>query len=308
MTFFCAVQNLILRQAVVALCAFLCAALWAEESVYDETTTIPFQGVRYIKRVQSQPVPQVCHLIEIALNAPGIRFTSTEPNGPDAPRESRCETTREFVKRVGAQIGINGNYFIYDNAEDTDLLGLAVSNGVTVSTWDSTWARFAVNIAKDNTVTFIGRPEGVTSGIDTIPKTVLHNALSGSPVLVQKGKVQPEPGGERHPRTGIGLVGKDKLLLLITDGRQPKYSVGQTFHEMAQFFADYGAEEALALDGGGSATLVIADPEPTVMNVPIPTDMPEMLVLSSPGIERHNGNNLAVFALPLPHDNTSNPE
>ncbi len=117
-------------------------------------------------------------------------------------------------------------------------------------------------------------------------------------MLLREGKVQPAEGGDRHPRTGIGKTVDNKVLLLIADGRQPEYSVGMTFHEMAVVMQRHGAVEALALDGGGSTTLVIANPTPEVLNVPMPTTLPGGLTLNAPGIERHNGNNLAVFATP----------
>lgn len=279
-----------------------------EPAVITETVTHPFPGVRLIQRTQTAPEHQVCFIVEIALDAPGIRFQTTEANPPEAARETWCETTRDFVTRLGAQIGINGNYFIYDEQEHTELLGLAVSNGEVVSPWDTTWARFAVNIDKDNRVTFVERPENGAGTSDTIPETNLYNALSGSPMLLRDGKIQTSEGGDRHPRTGIGITADNKLLLLAADGRQPGYSAGMTFHEMAVTMKACGAVEALALDGGGSTTLVVANPEPQVINVPTPATLPRRFTLNAPGIERRNGNNLAVFAPPADDRNKDRTE
>lgn len=258
-----------------------------------------FQGIRYIKQEQTSPHKQISHIVEIDLEDPEVRFTTTPGNGEEGPRETWCETTREFVKRTGAQVGINGNFFINDTETHTELLGMAVSNGNIVSPWDTGWAKYAVNIGKDNRITFIKRTVKEAGSIATTPEVSLYNALSGNRMLVSGGRIQAVEEGDRHPRTGIGKTGDNKLLLLVADGRQHSYSVGMTYHEMAEAFLDYGAVEALALDGGGSTTLVFADPEPRVVNVPMPMEMPGGFVIKPPGIERKTGNNLAVFAAHL---------
>ncbi len=51
-------------------------------------------------------------------------------------------------------------------------------------------------------------------------------------------------------------------------GGPPSVSLGVTFGELAQLCVDLGAEDAIALDGGGSSTLVAATSEPAVLNVP----------------------------------------
>jgi len=240
----------------------------------------------------------VAHLVFIALDTPGLRFTTTPSNGPDAPRETWCETVREFVERVDAQIGINGNYFIYDNERHTELLGLAAADGNIVSPWGNDSYRFALNITKGNKAVFVERPEDGAGTAKTAPETELYNAVSGQPMLLRNGKILVGEGGDRHPRTGVGLTADNKLLLVVVDGRQPAHSVGMTFREMAELFQTHGALDALALDGGGSSTLVFADPTPRVVNVPMPTALPLDVVLDPPGIERKNGNNLAVFVPP----------
>lgn len=51
---------------------------------------------------------------------------------------------------------------------------------------------------------------------------------------------------------------KDGALVLVTvDGRQPKKSVGMTIPELTNLMLEFGCEDALNLDGGGSTTMVI---------------------------------------------------
>ena len=59
-----------------------------------------------------------------------------------------------------------------------------------------------------------------------------------------------------QPRTAIGLVEANHLLLVVVDGRSTGYSRGLGMNELAQMFVDRGATVAYNLDGGGSSTMV----------------------------------------------------
>ncbi len=61
----------------------------------------------------------------------------------------------------------------------------------------------------------------------------------------------------RHPRAALG-VGQGLLLAVVCDGRAPG-DAGLTLGELAVQMAELGAEHAINLDGGGSASLVCAD-------------------------------------------------
>lgn len=76
----------------------------------------------------------------------------------------------------------------------------------------------------------------------------------------------------RSPRTAVG-VSKDgfNLFLVTVDGRQRGYSEGMTIEELADYFISLGADQALNLDGGGSTTMMIQEPDnnqPTLINRP----------------------------------------
>ncbi len=61
--------------------------------------------------------------------------------------------------------------------------------------------------------------------------------------------------GGRQPRTGLGISQDQKhLILVVVDGRGT--SIGATHSEMAQIMKEYGAYNAMHLDGGGSSTMV----------------------------------------------------
>lgn len=89
--------------------------------------------------------------------------------------------------------------------------------------------------------------------------------ISGGPILVRRGKRQKFSAPtsesyefssmlERHPRTAIGW-NKTEFFLVEVDGRQKNLSVGMTLDELSAYLVKLGCEEAMNLDGGGSATL-----------------------------------------------------
>jgi hypothetical protein len=92
-----------------------------------------------------------------------------------------------------------------------------------------------------------------------------RTAISGGPVLVREGKRQRLKMSvsdsyefssrlERHPRSAIGW-NEEYYFLVEVDGRQKNYSVGMTLDELGSFLVELGCQDALNLDGGGSATL-----------------------------------------------------
>ncbi len=115
------------------------------------------------------------------------------------------------------------------------------------------------------------------SGVDT--------ALGGGPTLVRAGKAMTWSNIQvRHPRSAIGW-NKTHYFLVEVDGRQPDLSVGMTFPELADYMAQLGCEEAINLDGGGSATMWVLG---QVVNSP------------SEGRERPGANSLVVLKRPNP--------
>lgn len=59
----------------------------------------------------------------------------------------------------------------------------------------------------------------------------------------------------RHPRAAIGVDG-ERLIAVVSEGRAPD-EAGLTLAELAVLMAGIGAEAAINLDGGGSASLVV---------------------------------------------------
>ena len=55
----------------------------------------------------------------------------------------------------------------------------------------------------------------------------------------------------------IGRTASGRLLLVVCDGRQPDWSVVLPLRDAVRVMRHLGAVDAMALDGGGSSTLVV---------------------------------------------------
>ncbi len=92
----------------------------------------------------------------------------------------------------------------------------------------------------------------------------ITESVGGRPVLLHEGKIVFDPNAPyvfnylqaRNPRTAVGWNQVGHIWLLVDDGRQPGYSRGMTYPELAKLLLKLGATEAIALDGGGSSTMV----------------------------------------------------
>ncbi len=128
-----------------------------------------------------------------------------------------------------------------------------------------------------------GLAEGTHLRLETRSTPALpevRTAIGGGPTLVRNGRAMEWSGIlMRHPRTAIGW-NKESFFLVEVDGRQSQLSVGMTFPELAACMLKLGCEEAMNLDGGGSATLWVRG---NVMNSP------------SEGHERPGANSLVVL-------------
>jgi hypothetical protein len=115
----------------------------------------------------------------------------------------------------------------------------------------------------------------------------VFDVVGGIPILVKDGQMAVQACSSsfcrRNPRTAIGWTNDGRVLLVVIDGRQPRWSTGASLVETARVMMDLGAVQALNLDGGGSSTMVV---ENEVVNRP------------SDGHERRISN--AVLVLPGP--------
>ena len=248
-----------------------------------------FDGITYYREVSLYPHPMVAHVLVIDTKTANINLLVTPPDETTgAPLKAR--TTSQFMQEFGVQIAINGDGFspwwsrnpadYYPHVGDpVTPNGYAASNGKSYSDGNEP----TLYISRRNYLTFDYNPSQRPSRI--------YQAISGERMLVLKGESVPGlDNSTRNPRTAIGTNQNGRyLILVVVDGRQPFYSDGATFVELANLLIEHGAYVGMNMDGGGSSTMVIvgSDGKSLILNSPIDNYIP--------GRERPVANHLGIF-------------
>jgi len=102
-----------------------------------------------------------------------------------------------------------------------------------------------------------------------------HEAVGGRPAIVRDSVILAavDTFGQasfiaRNPRTAAGIANRGhRVMLVAVDGRQAGYSAGMSLRELATLMRALGARDAINLDGGGSTTLVVADPRAGALRI-----------------------------------------
>jgi exopolysaccharide biosynthesis protein len=93
-----------------------------------------------------------------------------------------------------------------------------------------------------------------------------ENIVGGMPQLIKNGrleitneleKIRANFVTDRHPRTAIAKLRDGKILLVVVDGRQQGYSTGMSLTTLAELLLEFGAVDAINLDGGGSSAMFV---------------------------------------------------
>jgi hypothetical protein len=157
---------------------------------------------------------------------------------------------------------IVGGFFLRDPYRplgDVRIGGAAVAHEPVPEPWAS--ARGCVHV--DAAVRLAPRGElGAEPAGDLVmagPLLVRDGALvGGDPEGFSAGAAQFDSDITvgRHPRCALG-VSDDELLAVCCDGRRSGVDAGLELAELARLLISFGARDAINLDGGGSASLVV---------------------------------------------------
>jgi len=275
------------------------------------------RGIDVARMETINPRPLRICVVRADTMTPGIRFVTTSrcSDWVDGKSETIRQTTRSFLRnsrvidgaaasetrpparRIPLVVAVNADAFTpwpapFEAETATNLLGLAVSDGVLVS-------------PGSGTPSLIVRRNGGLEMRVTGPNTDIRDvetAVSGFEMCLVEGKVPPL-SEELNPRTGLGLSRDRRYLVVVTiDGRQP-LSWGATKGELGVFLRHFGASDGINMDGGGSTTLACWDPmvpsddKSRLLNEPVGDGRkfgPESLPGTFRSTERANGNQLGI--------------
>ncbi|MFO1458573.1 MAG: phosphodiester glycosidase family protein [Verrucomicrobiota bacterium] len=283
--------------------------------------THPYRGVTWIERTETVPRVVAMHVVRVNLKVPGIRFKLTPPGGI---RDTRLQTTAEFLEQERAQVALNGHFYVPFPASDdqVNVVGFAASEGRVYSGFepqpvapgyvDQSYAIVAnapaLNIDSRNRVTVLHRDPVAPEGRRPLEPVEVGTALAGSAQIVTDGVATipgctAAPGGlfpvngysesnswnsQLRARTAMGVTRDGAALVLFTVD-QSGSSRGMTTLEVARvLIRDYDVDQAINLDGGPSTTLVLEDPTTHRAR--------EVSANGAGGHGNPVGSNLAVFA------------
>jgi len=271
--------------------------LSARAAITVGSWTAIYKGVEYTtgSADAAEPVLQQVKALRINLLHQDISFLTTPSNG-GASEETNARKASTFLSTHGVQVAINANFYnpgalFQSDGQPKDLEGLAISQGNLVSPQETDPV---ANRGQVLLLTQSNEASFANTINNPISLTGVYNAVAGDARVLLHGNAGVAPGGERHPRTAVGVSQDGRYLTMITiDGRQPGFSEGATLFELSEWLIRFGAYEGVALDGGGSTTMVRSDGQggATVLNSPIGAG-----AFGNSSGERYNGNHLGVFA------------
>jgi exopolysaccharide biosynthesis protein len=144
--------------------------------------------------------------------------------------ENITALTSEIAEENGGVFAINGDYYGF---RDT---GIVIRNGVA---FRDEPARTGLAMYADG-----------TARIYDETSTNADELVSAGDTNFGNHSIQGE-----QPRTAVGIVDTNHLVLVVVDGRDAGYSRGVTMTELARIMQDLGATTAYNIDGGGSSTM-----------------------------------------------------
>lgn len=257
-------------------------------------------GIRHARFTITNPRLNLINALRVDLSHPDIRLGST-PRSPDYGQpfgngyivRTARENTQVFLDRNRSEgrnmvAAINAAPFLPwpPVSSDADKLGLLVEEGVVVcEQTNSPYVSSSLIFNKDWTADMVASKE------ETVDISRVLTAVSGFGPVLADGTASGSEGNDAQPRTGIGLSKDKKTLILLTvDGRQSGTSLGMGTRELGDMLRHFGARDGMNMDGGGSTTMVLYDP-----------DANASAVVNSPSAGlRRVGNSLGVFYVGTP--------
>ena len=113
----------------------------------------------------------------------------------------------------------------------------------------------------------------------------ISTAISGSNSILNNGVTTNAAAASRgrEPRTLLGVNAEgNRLILMTVDGRN--HSIGATLGEAATYMRQFGAHNAINLDGGGSTTMAATTPGGSLSVVNTPSGGSQRAVINAIGI------------------------
>ena len=213
--------------------------------------------------VWSEKGPWAVHVLRLELERCdlGLRVL---PAGEAGLYQAGLATVTELVGEAGGGVlaAVNGDFFTPEGRP----LGAEVAAGQIL--WSRERPALEWTPGRPPWIgTIVREGSGLSAGTwVSRSRPGRTQVIGGYPELLDAGRpvMNDNPDSDqgftslRHPRTSVAYDPEARLLwVMVVDGRQGSYSSGMTLAEMTATLSATGAAEALNLDGGGSAVMVV---------------------------------------------------
>ena len=180
---------------------------------------------------------------------------TTEEKSLVAPMRDHLHAMQAKRPQTEVLCGVNADFYIMRKSNRVQ--GIMYKDGKCLKgKFDGGEPSIAFAIMKDGTARIITQADYESQ------KDNIQEAVGGRVKLVSEGKKTHFTDKSVHPRTAVGIsADHKKVYLLVVDGRRADYSVGVDYNKLADILIALGANEAINLDGGGSSTFLIRNPE-----------------------------------------------
>ena len=154
--------------------------------------------------------------------------------------------------KIGAIGGINAGAFVDPDGSGTgkEPEGLTIIDGALVES--ARWDRESFAGFDADGILHVG----YFSYADCLNLGIVGGVTFSPPLIINGVPQDPGPSGV-NPRTAIGQRADGAVLMLVIDGRQLS-SAGATYDDLIEVMLQFGAVNAMNLDGGSSTVAIPA--------------------------------------------------
>jgi len=161
-------------------------------------------------------------------------------------------TLEQMVDKYDALGGINGGGFLDESGAGLGGVpqGITIIDGVCYQ--ERSGGRPIAGFDENN-ILRVGYMK-----YDSVIEAGIVNGVSFGPILVVNGEIAESEidSSGVNPRSAIGQRADGAVLMLAIDGRQT-HSLGATYQDVAEVMLDFGAVNAMNLDGGSSTCMYL---------------------------------------------------
>ena len=183
----------------------------------------------------------------------GYMLIVLDPTRCFVARGGEGQTINLIAQRNGAIGGINGGAFVDDGGTGTgkDPEGLTIIDGRLIES--ARYARESFVGFDENGILHVGYYNysdcldlGIVGGVTFEPPLIINGVPQDTSYIVSG----------VNPRTAIGQRADGAILMLVIDGRQLS-SAGATYADLIDIMLQFGAVNAINLDGGSSTVMYL---------------------------------------------------